>query len=68
MKFGDKTYKVKLDSNKNLCPIMEDINDPGKKHLLENNQSCINYLTGKLPNELQNKGIKIMWFDGDYVI
>ena len=68
MKFGNKTYKVKLDSNKNLCPIMEDINDPEKKLLLENNQSCIDYLTSMLPNELKNKGIKIMWFDGDYVI
>lgn len=68
MKFGDKTYKVKLDSNKNLCPIMEDINDPEKKLLLENNQSCINYLTGKLPDNLKSWGVKIMWFDGDYVI
>ena len=68
MKFGDKTYKVKLDSSNNLCPILEDVNVPEKKLLLENNQSCIDYLTGMLPNELKNKGIKIMWFDGDYVI
>lgn len=68
MQMGDETYKVKLDNDGNLKPLVENFYT-GDKVLIKNNQSCINYLRSRVPPKLQWNS-KIAWNSKmeDYVI
>ena len=43
----DKVYKVKVDKNGGLCPLIENVKSTAKL-LLKNNPSCIAYLQNKI--------------------
>ena len=70
LKLSDKPglYKVKVDAQWNLYPIMEENKLEGKRILIKNNESCVNYLLNKLPPTLRWSSVKIMWDGEDYVI
>lgn len=52
VKFGDNSepYKIKVDGNWNLCPIMDNPSNNEVGTLLMRNTSCINYLKNKAGN------------------
>ena len=73
MKNAPEVYKVKIDSNWNLCPVAEiyNVNDTSsnKRILLENNPSCINYLQAKLQAKIPQDllwSIKIDWSENKH--
>ena len=70
LKLSNKSdlYKVKVDAQWNLYPIMEENKPEGKRILIKNNESCVNYLLNKLPPTLRWSSVKIMWDGEDYVI
>ena len=62
----NKTYKVTVDQNWNLCPVATNLSSKVSVEF-ENNDSCINYLYNKLPVELKGK-VDISRRGSDYVI
>lgn len=55
----DEIFRVKIDKDWYLCPVIENCNS-GKRILVKNNPSCISYLQKKIPDGLPWNPI-IVW-------
>lgn len=57
---SDNVYRMKVDSQWNLCPVMTEVWGNGEKVLLKNNDSCKKYLQNKLSGRVTNECV-IWW-------
>ena len=57
---SDNVYRMKVDSQWNLCPVMTEVWGNGEKILLKNNESCKKYLQNKLNGRVNNEFV-IWW-------